>query len=152
MASISKLNCWWFASDPSMKFYQNLQNGCKSFICWKRWRPIRANPPLHWTKYTCKLNKRKKQGNLRTKGKSPEKKDCSSFGFCLNYRPPPLSPKFGQLVQLFSDVEIQDLEVRLKILYILHNLLYTYNLMKQIKVQIVGALEDIDSSYGPKMH
>ena len=59
---------------------------------------------------------------------------------------------FGQLVQLFSDVEIQDLEVRLKILYILHNLLYIYNLMKQIKVQIVGALEDIDSSYGPKMH
>ena len=39
--------------------------------------------------------------------------------------PPPL-PQFGQLVKLFSDVEIQDLKVslELKILYILYNILY----------------------------
>ena len=45
------------------------------------------------------------------------KKSCSSFRFCPNYLLP--SPQFGQLVQLFSDVEIQDLKVslRLQILY-----------------------------------
>ena len=40
------------------------------------------------------------------KGQFLEKK-CCSFGFCPNYPP----PQFGQLVQLFSDVKIQDLKV-----------------------------------------
>ena len=49
-----------------------------------------------------------------------------SFGFCPNYLQPPHSPQFGKLVQLFSDVEIQDLKVSLglKILYIHYNILY----------------------------
>ena len=50
---------------------------------------------------------------------------------------PELTPslQFGQHVQLFSDVEIQDLQVSLglEILYIL----YIYNL-KQFKVKIIG--------------
>ena len=43
---------------------------------------------------------------------------------------PPPSPKFGQLLQRFADVEIQDLKVSLglKILYILYDILYRYNL------------------------
>ena len=51
-------------------------------------------------------------------------RDSCSFGFCPNYRPP--VPDFGQLVQLFSDVKIQDLKVSLglKILYIHRNTLY----------------------------
>ena len=57
--------------------------------------------------------------HLTVKGRSPDK-NWSSFGFCPNHLPP--SPQFGQLVQLFSDVEIQDLKVRrgLKILYIIY--------------------------------
>ena len=48
---------------------------------------------------------------------------------------PPL-PQFGQLVQLFSDVEIEDLKVSwgLKILYIHYNILYIYNLKIQFKL------------------
>ena len=63
--------------------------------------------------------------------------------------PPP--PQFRQLVQLFSDVKIQDLKVSLglKILYI-HT---TYIQPKQqFKFQIIGILEEIDSYYWPKMH
>ena len=50
------------------------------------------------------------------------RKNCCSFGFCPNYLPP--FPQFGQLVQLFSDVEIQDLKVSLglKILHIHYNI------------------------------
>ena len=64
--------------------------------------------------------------------------------------PPPPSRKFGQLVTLFSDVKIQDLKVSLdlKILYILYNMLYIYNLnKKQLKIQIIGILEGVDSFY-----
>ena len=55
------------------------------------------------------------------------------FGHCSNYLAPllpPPYPKSGQLVQLFSDVEIQDLKVslELKILYMLYNILYICNL------------------------
>ena len=46
------------------------------------------------------------------------------------------SPQFGQLVQLFSDVEIQDLKDSL-LYYIL------YNLKKQLKVQIIGISEEM---------
>ena len=48
---------------------------------------------------------------------------------------------FGQLVQLISQVKIQDLKVSLglKIVYILYNILYIYNL------KIIGILEEIDS-------
>ena len=58
---------------------------------------------------------------------------------------PPSSLQFGQLVQLFFDVEIQDLKVSLglKILYTLYNT----PTKKQLKVQIIGILEQIDSLY-----
>ena len=52
-----------------------------------------------------------------------------SFGHFLNYlSPPPPLPQFGQLVQLFSDVEIQDLKVSvgLKITYMHFNTLNIY--------------------------
>ena len=69
-----------------------------------------------------------------------------SFWHCPNYP----SPQLGQLVQLFSDDKIQDLKVSLgpKILYILCIL----NLKKQLKVQIIIILEEIDFFYWPKMH
>ena len=67
-------------------------------------------------------------------GRSPEKK-LPFFRILPNFLfPPPTSPKFGRLVQLFSDVEIQDLKDSL-LYYIL------YNLKKQLKVQIIGILE-----------
>ena len=64
------------------------------------------------------------------------------------------SPQFGQLVQLvqlFSNVKIQDLKVSLglKILYIHYNILYIYYIYiqpkKQLKVQYIGIFEEIDS-------
>ena len=69
------------------------------------------------------------------------------FFWILSKLPP--SPQFGQLVELFSDVEIQDLKVNLglKILCIHYNILYIYNLKKHFKVQIIGILEEIDSFY-----
>ena len=48
----------------------------------------------------------------------------------------PLSPKFGQLVQLFSDVEIQDLKVSLGL-----KILYIYNLKKQFKDKMMILLD-----------
>ena len=60
----------------------------------------------------------------------------------------PPSPPFGQLVQLFSDVEIQDLKVSLglKMLCILYIILYIYIQPKiNLKVQIIGILEEINS-------
>ena len=56
------------------------------------------------------------------------RKNCCSSGFCPNYLPPPL-PQFGQLVQLFSGVEIQDWKVSLG-LDILYNTLYIYSSLK----------------------
>ena len=43
-------------------------------------------------------------------------------------------PQLGQLLQLFSDVKIQDLKVSLgqKILFIHYDILYTYNLKKTV--------------------
>ena len=65
------------------------------------------------------------------------------FFWILSKLLPPPSLQFGQLVQLFFDVEIQDLKVSLglKILYILCNT----RTKKQLKVQII--LEQIDSFY-----
>ena len=58
----------------------------------------------------------------------------------------PPSPPFGQLVQLFSDVEIQDSKVSLglKILCVLYIILHIYNPKEQITVQIIGILGEID--------
>ena len=54
-------------------------------------------------------------------------------------------------MQLFPDVEIQDLKVSLglKILYILYNILYIYITQpkKQFKVQIIGILDERNSFY-----
>ena len=63
-----------------------------------------------------------------------------SFGFCPNYLQPPHSPQFGKLVQLFSDVEIQDLKVSLglKILYMIY-----IQPKKQFIDQIIDILEEI---------
>ena len=57
------------------------------------------------------------------KGRSPE---TLLLDFVQITPPPP----FGQRVQLFSELEIQYLKVSLglKILYILYNILYKYNL------------------------
>ena len=68
--------------------------------------------------------------------------------------PPPPPLQFEQLVQLFSNIEIQDLKVRLslKIFHIQYDILYIYNLKKLFKVQIIGILEEIDSFHLPKMH
>ena len=45
-------------------------------------------------------------------------------------KPPPPWPQFGQLGPLFSEVKIQDFKVslELRILYVLYNILYIYNL------------------------
>ena len=61
--------------------------------------------------------------------------------------PPPPFLQFGQIVQLFSDVKIQDFKVslELKTLYILYNILYICNLKKQLKVRYIGIFEEIDS-------
>ena len=54
------------------------------------------------------------------------RKYCFSFGFCPNYLPLASPPQVGQLVQLFPDVEIQDLKdsLGLKLLYVLYVVLY----------------------------
>ena len=55
------------------------------------------------------------------------RKYCFSFGFCPNYLPLASPLQFGQLVQLFPNVEIQDLKdsLGLKLLYVRRNrLLY----------------------------
>ena len=58
------------------------------------------------------------------KGWYPEEKLL--FFWILSKLPPTPSPQFGQLVQLFSDVEIQDLKVSLglKILYVQYIMIY----------------------------
>ena len=68
----------------------------------------------------------------------------NAFFWILSKIPP------GHLVQLFSDVEIQDLNVSLglKILYILYIILHIHNLNKQFKVQIIGT-EEILTKYAP---
>ena len=77
--------------------------------------------------------------------------ECSTNfqSFILNQHLHPPALKFWQLLQFFSDVEIQDLKVGLglKILYILYKIQYIYNLKKQINVQIIGILKEIDSFY-----
>ena len=54
------------------------------------------------------------------------RKYCFSFGFCPNYLTLASPPQVGQLVQLFPDVEIQDLKdsLGLKLLYVLYVVLY----------------------------
>ena len=51
------------------------------------------------------------------------------------HSPRPPSPQFGQLVQLFSDIQIQDLKdsLGLKILYVLHIILHIYKLLEFCK-------------------
>ena len=76
-----------------------------------------------------------------------EKKFAVLLDFVQITSPPP-PPPFGQLVQLFSDVEIQDLKVSLglKMLCILYIILYIYIQPKiNLKVQIIGILEEINS-------
>ena len=82
------------------------------------------------------------QWNDRSLGRSPEKKTAFLLDFVKI-----TSPLFGQLVQLFSDVKIQDLKdiLGLKILIVLYIILYIYNLKRQFKVHIIGILEEIDS-------
>ena len=73
------------------------------------------------------------------------KENCSSFGFCPNYLPPS-SHQFGQLVQLFSAVEIHDLKVsKVKIVKILYTIYIEPK--NKFKVQILGILKEIDSFY-----
>ena len=63
--------------------------------------------------------------------------------------------QFGQFVQLFSDVEIQDLKVSLRlkiityiyIIYTLQNTKYIQPKKIQFKPQIIGILGEIDSFY-----
>ena len=71
------------------------------------------------------------------------------FGHCPNNP----SPQFGQLLQLFLDIKIQGLKANwgLKILYTIWYPVHKQPL-KQFKVQIIGILEEIDSSNWPKMH
>ena len=77
------------------------------------------------------------------------RKNCSSFGFCLNYLPP--FSQIWTISTIFSDVKIQDLKVglELKILYILYDILYICIMQpkKQLKVQYIGIFEEIDSFY-----
>ena len=65
-----------------------------------------------------------------------QKKSCCSFGFCPNYLP---SPQFGQLVQLFFERQKCQIE------YLLCR--SCIQPKKQIKVQIIGILEEKDSFY-----
>ena len=63
------------------------------------------------------------------------RKNCCSFGFCPNFPPP---PHFGQLVQLFSDVEIQDLKdsLGLKMLHVYYRL-FIDNLKNSLKFKLL---------------
>ena len=79
---------------------------------------------------------------LHSKGRPHEEK-LLFFRILPHHLPPSPSPQFGKLVKLFSDVNIKDLKASLelkKILHILYNILYIYNLRKQLKVQIIGML------------
>ena len=62
------------------------------------------------------------------------------FWIWMSKLPFPPSPQFGQLVQLFSDVKIQDLKVslELKIKYVLYNILYIYNLKNSLKFRLLA--------------
>ena len=76
---------------------------------------------------------------VNTEGRFPEK-----TAVLLDFVQITPSPQFGQLVQIFSDVEIQDSQVSLglKILYMLYNIIYIYTQPKeQLQVQIVGIYE-----------
>ena len=74
-----------------------------------------------------------RHGYRGTYGRSAEKK--LPLFWILSKSPFPPSPQFGQLVQLFSDVEIQYLNdsLGLKILYVLFIILYMYNLKNILK-------------------
>ena len=84
---------------------------------------------------------------VNTEGRFPEK-TAVLLDFVQITSPAP-SPQFGQLVQLFSDVGIQDLKesIGLKILYVLYFIPYIYNLKKQFKVRIqLHGIDTIQSS------
>ena len=72
------------------------------------------------------------------KGRFPEDKKCFLSGIVPNSP----SPKFGQIVQIFTEVGIQELKVSfgLKILYTKY-----IQPKQQCKVQIIGISEEIDS-------
>ena len=59
--------------------------------------------------------------------------------------PPPPDPNLGNFVLFFGSQNSRFESLELKILYILYNILYIYNLKKQFEVQIIGILEGIDS-------
>ena len=61
---------------------------------------------------------------------------------------PPPSPQFGQLVQLFSDVKIQDREISLELKYYIYDIYILYIPPKvTVQVQIIGILVEVDSFY-----
>ena len=64
---------------------------------------------------------------------------------------PPLTPQFGQFVQLFFRRRIQDLKVSLglKILFILYDILHIYNLKNSFK--LLAFWSKIDSFYWPNI-
>ena len=66
----------------------------------------------------------------RGKGRHQQQKNVFFRALPELPKPTPPWPQFGQLGPLFSEVEIQDLKVslKLKILYILYNILYICNL------------------------
>ena len=73
------------------------------------------------------------------KGKRHRKKLL--FFWILSKLPFPPSPQFRQLVQLFADVEIQDLKVslRLKVItYIHYKILNIYNLKNNLKLKLLA--------------
>ena len=106
----------------SCSCYQNIR------ILLMKSEPKSNNP---WRFRRCKRKRTKRQLEAMWLMGGFPKKICCSYVFCPNYlRPLPAPPpQFGQLVQLFSDVEIQYLKVSLglKILYIN----YTYIQLKK---------------------
>ena len=70
------------------------------------------------------------------------RKNCCSFGFCPNHLSPPPLSQFGPLVQLFSDVKIQDLKVSLELKYYIYYAIYyiytTYKNSLKFKLLALG--------------
>ena len=65
------------------------------------------------------------------------RKNCFSFRFVQS--PPPTPPQFGQLVQLFSDVEVQNLKdsLWLKPAYVIYIIPYIYHLKNSLKFKLM---------------
>ena len=94
------------------------------------------------------LRKGLKSTYIILKGRSPEKKTAFLMDFVqITSTLPPPSLQFGQLIHLFSEVEIQGLNdsVGLKIVNVLYIILYIYNLKKNSLKFKFSTLEEIDS-------